>query len=169
VSNDRLMVRRDGDGVLMSGVAKLPRINPGTALNNPDLSQVLEPDEREHFASLGLDELWSLEHKYDVYLDQCYGPNRFRLQGSMHALAILNWQRGHGEPLVRQVDPAQRLDLLSAFKKEPGLFYLVDGQEPDFSDHAYLKALEGVVVLEISGGVDFAAAVDGCLQVLERF
>ena len=167
VSNDRLMIRRDRQGVGMAGVAKLPRINPGTALNNPDLSGVLTPQERERFAALAPDALWCLEHKYDVYLEDCYGPDRFRLRGSLDALAILNWQRDQGPPEARLVNLADRPDLLGAFSKEPGLFYLPPDPPPDHSDQAYLTALAGVKVIEISGGVDFDAAADACLGLLE--
>jgi HprK-related kinase B len=168
VSNDRLMIRRDLQGVGMAGVAKLPRINPGTALNNPDLAGVLSAQEREQFQALAPDELWCLEHKYDVFLEDCFGPDRFRLRGGLHALVLLNWQRGQGAPVLRDVDLAERLDLLGAFKKEPGLFYLPPDPGPDHSDQAYLTALAGVRVIEISGGVDFQAAADACLNILER-
>lgn len=167
VSNDRLMIRRDRQGVGMAGVAKLPRINPGTALHNPDLAGVLTPDERERFGSLAPEDLWCLEHKYDVYLEDCYGPDRFRLRGSLDALAILNWQRDQGAPRVRRVNLAERRDLLSAFTKEPGLFYLPPDPPPDHSDRAYVDALAGVKVIEISGGVDFDAAAEACLGLLE--
>ena len=42
VSNDRVMVAEtpanDSGAPMMYGVAKHPRINPGTAMNNPDLA-----------------------------------------------------------------------------------------------------------------------------------
>jgi HprK-related kinase B len=167
ISNDRLMIRRDRQGVGMAGVAKLPRINPGTALNNPDLSAVLTPDEREKFSALPPDELWCLEHKYDVFLEDCYGPDRFRLRGGLHALTILNWRRDLGAPQARLVNLAERPDLLGAFSKEPGLFYLPPDPPPDHSEKAYLDALAGVKVMEISGGVDFDLAADACLGLLE--
>ena len=66
ISNDRLLVQEAGRGVVMRGVPKLPRINPGTALNNPDLVSVIPEDEKEVFGQMSTDEIWTLEHKYDV-------------------------------------------------------------------------------------------------------
>lgn len=167
VSNDRLVVRHTGRELMMFGVAKLPRINPGTALNNPHLAQVIPDQDRARFASLEPDELWSLEHKYDAYLDQCFGPERFNLASPLAGLVVLNWKRGVQGLRVNRVDLRQRQDLLPAFVKSPGLFYQPpDGQAPDFSDPAYLALLESCPVYEFSGGVDFAAAAQACLDLL---
>jgi HprK-related kinase B len=160
VSNDRLLIRRTGDQVSMRGVPKLPRINPGTALNNPDLASVIPPEERGAFEDLGPDEIWDLEHKYDVKIDECFGPGRFNLASSFDALAILNWQRDGSSPVLQQVDLDQRRDLLGAVRKNPGLFFLSPDGEPDYSEEAYIRCLDGVTVFEISGGVDFQSAAD---------
>ena len=160
VSNDRLLIRRSGNRVTMLGVPKLPRINPGTALNNPDLESVIPPGEREQFETLASDEIWDLEHKYDVRIDECFGPGRFNLSSSMEALAILNWHRDGAYPELHQVDLNQRRDLLGAVRKSPGLFFLSPDGEPDYSEEAYIRRLEGVAVYEVRGGVDFQAAAD---------
>ncbi len=166
VSNDRLVVGRRADQTGMTGVPKLPRINPGTALNNPDLVSVIPPDEKKQFLDLSSDELWNLEHKYDVHIDECFGPGRFKLHSPMNALAILNWQRNGAPVHVQQVELSERLDLLAAFKKDWGLFFLADGVEPDHSDQAYLHALSGVTTFELSGGVDFLGAAKRLLDEL---
>lgn len=158
VSNDRLLVRRENGRPEMTGVPKLPRINPGTALNNPDLAGVVPPAERERFTQLSTEQIWDLEHKYDVDITRCFGPQRFKLQGPLSTLAILNWRRDGTELAVRPVELGQRLDLLAAFKKDWGLFFLTNGREPDHSDRAYLSALAGVRVLELAGGTDFLGA-----------
>ncbi|MCB2187005.1 MAG: HprK-related kinase B [Deltaproteobacteria bacterium] len=170
ISNDRLVVDRLPGGLRLRGVAKLPRINPGTALANPDLAGVIPPEERERFARLPPDELWDLEHKYDVPVDECFGPGRFSLEGDLAGLVILNWARGAGPALPRRITLAQRPELLPAFMKERGAFYL-DGDEglalgapPEPAD--YLALLGGLPVLEIAGGVDFPAAVAACQALL---
>jgi HprK-related kinase B len=168
VSNDRLLVRRQGEKVGMTGVPKLPRINPGTALNNPDLTGVIPPEEKRKFKDLASEEIWDLEHKYDVDIAQCFGPGRFELSAPMNGLAILNWQRGNSPMRMKRVDLGQRLDLLAAFKKDWGLFFLTNGKEPDRSDEAYLKELAGVRVWELSGGVDFLGAARKLLAELEE-
>lgn len=160
ISNDRLMVTRDSHGPVMTGLAKLPRINPGTALHNPDLQKVMSPADQERFAALPPDQLWSLEHKYDVDIDECFGPDRIRLGCSLDLLALLDWQRDGGSCRLERVDLAQRPDLLASFMKEPGLFYLPPRGQilPDQAD--YRRMLAGAKVYAVSGGVDFALAAD---------
>lgn len=163
LSNDRVMISRDDGLLTMYGVAKMPRVNPGTVLNNPSLASVMPKEERRAFKNLPPEELWSLEYKYDAFIDECYGPGRFDLKARMKGLAILNWKRGSGELEVAPVDLGVRRDLLPAFRKSTGLFYDAghDMPIPDFSEEAYIEGLKGTTVLEVTGGVDFdrAAAV----------
>ncbi|MDT8447331.1 MAG: HprK-related kinase B [bacterium] len=168
LSNDRLMSRGSQEGPIMYGVPKLPRINPGTALSNPDLRPILSVKEIEEFSHLEPDDLWELEHKYDVYLDRCFSKTRFVLQGWMDMLVILNWQRSDEPIQVTQVDLNERRDLLKAFCKSPGAFFLPEdpANPPDLSEERYLKELERVRVYEISGGVDFKAATEACLKLI---
>ena len=169
ISNDRVMIREDGDGLFMYGIAKLPRINPGTALNNPDLAKVIPPQDRERFANLATEELWNLEHKYDVFLDHCFGPGRFSLAAPMEGLVILNWQRNQAPTVIREVDIRHRRDLLPAFMKSAGLFFLPEhGEEIDHSEDAYLELLAKTRVFEISGGINFERACDACLAILSE-
>ncbi len=162
VSNDRLMVRKNG-ALTMYGLAKMPRINPGTALHNPSLAPVMDAmgeDERRRFAALPPEELWRLEHKYDAFIDQCFGPGRFTLAAEMAGLVLLNWRRDGGPLAAVRVDLRERPDLMPAFMKDVGLFYSQDGDlaVPDFSASAYLDLLADCPVYELTGGADFAAA-----------
>ncbi|HWR05067.1 MAG TPA: HprK-related kinase B [Humidesulfovibrio sp.] len=176
VSNDRLLAAPlDGAGVpagaglRMCGVPKLPRINPGTALNNPHLAGVVPDEDRERFMGLDADELWELEHKYDVFLDKCFGEGRFVLQSPMHGLVVLNWRRGGGETAIRFVKAAERPDLLPAFMKPAGLFSLPlngDAAWRDPGEAAYAGLLSRCDIIEISGGVDFDRAADFCIEYL---
>ncbi len=169
VSNDRTLVEQNGEGLVMYGIPKQPRVNPGTLLNNPDLAGVIEPEKREMFLSLPPEELWKLEHKYDALIDECYGPGRFILRAPMSGLVILNWRLGGGPTVPKMVDPKSRADLLPAFMKETGLFYLPEGpgKDVDRSAAAYASLLGLADLLEISGGVDFDHAADLCLEYLE--
>ena len=177
VSNDRLMVRRagpsgPGGGLTMHGLAKMPRINPGTVLHNPSLGPVMTEAERTRFAALPQDELWALEHKYDAFIDTCWGPGRFRLAAPMTGLVLLNWRLDDGTPgtrhmVMRRVDLASRPDLMPAFMKDTGLFYTAPEPPADFSQAAYLALLEGCPVYECTGGVDFEAAAEVCAGLLE--
>jgi HprK-related kinase B len=169
VSNDRLLVSPRGNGLIMRGVAKLPRINPGTALNNPCLVEIIPENDLERFSSLGEEALWNLEQKYDVPIDVCFGQGRFKLSAPMNGLFILNWSR-RNEPLrIQEVNLESRRDLLPAFMKESGLFFLPsEGHETSFSEQAYLDLLTRCVAIEAVGGVDFDRARKACLHFLEQ-
>ncbi|GKT31407.1 HprK-related kinase B like protein, partial [Aduncisulcus paluster] len=160
VSNDRIMAEENAEGnsnsLTMYGVAKQPRINPGTALNNPDLSCI--------------EELWELEHKYDALIDECYGKNKFILKAPLSGLVILNWQRDNSETEIKIVDPKKRKDLLPAFMKGTGLFYLPDSPENEMDPDvdAYADFLSKTTLIEISGGVNFDKAADACLKFMKE-
>jgi len=164
ISNDRLIVWKEGDRLVMSGVAKLPRINPGTALNNEHLRAVIPPRERSVFADLSEEELWQLEHKYDVSIDDVFGKDRFYLQAAMDMLVILNWKRDSATCVVREVDIRERQDLLEAFIKSPGLFYEPDpeGDGQHLSQASYIDHLSRCRIFEFAGGVDFDFAARFC-------
>lgn len=171
VSNDRLMLGKHGKDVIMYGLAKMPRINPGTVLHNRDLSGVIPEEQRNLFAAMPPDALWSLEHKYDACIDTCYGPGRFALTARLNGLVLLHWNRpGQGEarPVnVSRMDLEARPDLWPAFIKSVGVFYLQDVNAPvrDFSPQAYLELLRGRPVYEITGTADIAAAAAACLDL----
>jgi len=169
ISNDRVMIEENGSGLTMFGVAKQPRINPGTALNNPDLDCIVEPGLREQFLAMPAEELWQLEHKYDALIDECYGPGRFNLRAPMHALVILNWKRDGGAMKVAMVDPKERHDLLPAFMKGTGLFYLPEDRDWDGDPgvEPYADMLSKAKLIEISGGINFDGAADICLYYME--
>jgi len=166
VSNDRLLIKRLDGKAVIRGVPKLPRINPGTALNNPDLTSVIPEDDLDVFARLDEDQIWDLEHKYDVYINQCFGPNRFRLEADLSVLGILNWRRSGQPIMVQRIDLAERLDLLAAVKKPPGLFFLPPAGEVEYRDQDYLDRLSDIPVFEITGGIDFPGAASACLERL---
>ncbi|MBF0509719.1 MAG: HprK-related kinase B [Deltaproteobacteria bacterium] len=169
VSNDRLLISPNGSGLEMNGVAKLPRINPGTVLNNPMLSSVIPEEEKAAFKSLPKEELWDLEHKYDVPIGGIFGPSRFALSAPMLGLVILNWDRTEAPVTAQEVDLDQRRNLLAAFIKSEGLFYLPlsDGSERDRSAAAYATLLSRCRVWEVRGGTDFYAAANICFRFLE--
>ncbi len=169
VSNDRLLVSPHRDGLIMRGVAKLPRINPGTALNNPCLVDIVPEDDLKRFSSLDEDQLWDLEHKYDVPIETCFGQGRFELTAPMHGLLILNWSRRNEQVRVQEVDLRSRQDLLPAFMKEVGLFFLPqEGHGASLSEATYLDVLSRCVVMEAVGGVDFDHARRACLHFLRE-
>lgn len=170
VSNDRLLFKKNSGDYKMVGVAKLPRINPGTALSNRHLKNVIPDEEKNEFHKLSNDELWHLEQKYDVFIDECFGPDKFTLNASMDLIVMLNWNRNEKNIRSRFVDFENRKDLLRAFMKSPGLFY-----EPEkiiahdyLSEENYIRQLQDIRVLEISGGVNFDQAVQTISKTLNE-
>jgi HprK-related kinase B len=173
LTNDRLFVRREADGIGATGIPKLPRINPGTIVHNRTLHGLIEAPERERLLALPPDELWQIEDKYDVFVAEIYGAGRILPAAPLGAFLVLNWQRDSGQPLkVTRIDLDARRDLLlGAIMKSPGPFYqyadghfLADTDPLDID--AYLDVLREVAVYEATGGVDFDALTRICHEEL---
>ena len=83
-------------------------------------------------------------------------------------VVVLNWEHGGGPLRARRVELRQRLDLLAALRKQPGVFYLpwAMGAGALLTAAQCLEALDGVPVLELSGGSDFGAAALACEEFL---
>ena len=178
VSNDRVLVEpaSAGKGPVLHGIPKHPRLNPGTALGNPELAALLScalPEAaRSAYTGLAPEALRAVEDKFDARIDACFGPggtgSRFRLAAPLAGVVVLNWEHG-GRPLhARQVQLRQRPDLLEALRKKPGVFYLpwAMGAGALLTAAQCLEALDGVPVLELSGGSDFGAAALACEEFL---
>jgi HprK-related kinase B len=172
VTNDRLLVRKQTNAIHAIGIPKLPRINPGTIVNNPRLHALLTEEQHQQFSSMDRDELWKLEYKYDVDVDHLYGANRIQHETDLRQFLVLNWQHDSDKKVqLKQVDLSARADLLSAIMKPSGPFYIdgcghfnQDDAIPDPAD--YLATLEGVVVYEASGQIDFTRLGALCLNEL---
>jgi HprK-related kinase B len=168
VSNDRLIVQKRARNIRMYGVAKYPRINPGTILHNEDLEGILTEKQKKLYQTLTPNELWMLEHKFDVPIDDYYGKGRFSLNATMKGLVILNWSRARKKPIIQTVRMADRPDLLGAFIKETGLFYLpANGAAAAAATQKdYMDVLSGGECFEITGGVNFDQASKFCGEIL---
>jgi len=168
VSNDRLLIQRHPDGLRMYGIPKHPRVNPGTILSLDFLHGVMTDEDREAAGKLDTDALWNLESKHDVIVHEHFGPDKFKLAAPMHGLLILNWKRMPQPLVISEIDIAVRRDLLDAFIKSPGLFFLPEADEPvpDFSARHYIAMLAGCRVFEATGGVDFSGATRFCHHFL---
>ena len=170
VSNDRLLIKADG-GVRMSGVPKHPRINPGTALNNPTLSGLLPQPRRAELQAMPIADLWNLEEKYDADIGRFYG-GRWAIAADLAGFIILDWTHDHDGPTeIEQIDLAARTDLWGALFKNPGPLHVgPDGQRAentvDVPARPYLETLAHVPVFEIRGRVDFPRATQHCLSLI---
>lgn len=166
VTNDRLFICRDGGRVRARGIPKLPRINPGTIVHNPVLHPLIDASRREQLLALPKQELWHLEEKYDVMINAVYGPGRIEEEMTLNAFVVLNWSHQTDEvTCLSEVELDSRRDLLPAVMKSPGPFFqyadgrmYTDSTQPDPA--AYLDALRGVTLLEVTGTVDIPLLTD---------
>jgi HprK-related kinase B len=161
----------------MQGVAKWPRINPGTALNNPALASILPEARRVALQAMPLGELWGLEEKYDADIDGCFGAGRIALSGTLAGFLVLNWRHGEGPAQFNRFDPLERTDLLKLIAKSPGPFHWPalepvelpgGGRLPPYQTSlaAYAETLSRVPVYEATGGIDFERARAFCAELL---
>jgi HprK-related kinase B len=168
VSNDRLLVGPvpgfGRDGLMVTGIPRMPRVNPGTLLHNDRLCMLLSEEERAAYARLSPRALWELERKYDIPIHDYFGPGRFRLRAGLAALVVLCWRPGDGAARAAWTDIASRPDLLPAFMKDRGVMFEEGPRRAEPSD--YLALLGRCPVLVLDGGVDFGHAADVCLDVL---
>jgi HprK-related kinase B len=163
LTNDRLFLRAHNRLVEAVGIPKLPRINPGTLINNPRLAPMLSPARQQALRAMPLQALWDLEEKHDVDVAQCYGARRIDTSTPLplETLVILNWAREADEPTrVAQVDLQQRRDLLPAVMKSPGPFYQdakgrFQRDDDPLPEARYLQMFESVKVFEVAGRIDF--------------
>lgn len=165
VSNDRLLLGPAHPRPGLYGLARMPRVNPGTALSDPNLAGIIPECERGEYARLPTDRLWEVERKYDADIASLFGPGRFRLDARLFATAVLSWRRGGGRTTVTAVDLAERPDLVARIIKRPGIFLGAPGLPPH-DRQAFAERLRGCPALEITGGVDFEAAARRLLDIL---
>ncbi len=172
LTNDRLFIKTDGATTQAAGIPKLPRVNPGTIVHNPRLHSLIPKEQRESLLTLPRDELWELEEKYDVLIDQVYGQGRITTQAPLAAFLVLNWKRDSDQALnLQRVNLAERHDLLGAIMKSPGPFYQYTNgsfyqDDMPFDEPAYLDTLKEIPVYEASGSIDFEAMAQNLDEIM---
>jgi len=165
VSNDRLLFSSSDEGVCMQGVAKYPRVNPGTLLRNRKLQQLLSAELRSDLQSMPDQALQTLERKFDVPLHSIYGKGCFLLSSELHALLILTWSFDAVEPFCAHlVDGSRRSTLIQHLMKRSGVFasYHAGLRSPHHVAPVedYLELLRATPWIEFSGRIDFKQGVD---------
>lgn len=170
ITNDRLFLKQNNGRITANGVPKLPRVNPGTVLNNDQLSAIISKQRKDELNSLPLSELWDLEEKYDVFIEACYGSKKVESHAILKAVLILNWQRDSREQTkIYKVNIQNRQDLLPALMKSPGPFYQYQNgslyqDDTTLDEQDYLAHLKGISVYEVTGKIDFDFAKQYCLE-----
>jgi len=170
VSNDRVLVKRDGRELSMFGVPKYPRVNPGTMLNNPNLRGLLSSQDQSSLAAMEPSALWTLERKHDVRIDEVFGKDRVSLHSSLNALVLLTWQREQKAFQTELINPRERPTSLRPLIKRPGIFHprLPNTLDEGPLEERYADLLQSCPVYHITGGGNHAPAVSFCLDLLIR-
>lgn len=165
VSNDRLVVRDSAGELAMHGIAKYPRINPGTVINQPELRGMVSPADLARYEAMPADELWELEEKYDAFVEPAFGAS-FQLGATMNMFVALDWDRSLDVPTrLERRNPAECPELVATIMKLPGVMLPgASARIPAMDVNAYIELLQHCDFYALTGGVDFDAAAD---QVLE--
>ena len=168
MSNDRLFLRAQDNRIMAHGIAKWPRINPGTIIHEPCLKALIPEQERARLKTLPVEQLRHLEQKYDAPIPFFYGPDHVCLHAPISGLLILNWSATSDHPTrLQRVELSDRL--LPALMKSPGPFYQQNtgrfwtpGTLPPQQD--YRDVLRNMALFELSGRIDFETAATLCAQ-----
>ena len=168
LTNDRLLMQVSGEQVKAIGVAKMPRVNPGTLLHSHQerLKHILPEAEQTAMQALSQQALWVLEQKYDVQIEDEYGPDRVTLSGRLKNLIMLDWTLNADQPTqLESVDLAREPEAIEGLRKRPGPFYQNDqgnfkGLTECDSVAEYCAALQAVNVYRLSGAIDFDKAYE---------
>ncbi len=152
VTNDRTFLRRqDGRGVLVAGVPKWPRVNPGTLLANERLRKLLSRAKDEQYSRMDPRELWWVEDKHDVPVESVYGKGRLALHSRLRTLYVLNWRQNRRPLRLREISQDRASELLSPFYKTD--VYDAPPVEPGVQANLG-EIVRGSQIIEVTGGVD---------------
>jgi len=172
LSNDRLFLIKSDHSTTAVGIPKLPRVNPGTILHNPKLQELISEERRHELFQLPQKELWNLEEKFDVIVDEVYGPDKIQYQGDIKHFIVLNWSHDSKDKIkLEKINLSQRKDLLAAIMKSSGPFYQYENGDfyqnlTPFDEQSYLDVFANINVYEVSGQIDFQALSQLCFQEL---
>lgn len=167
LSNDRILFKPQPEGCATEvlGVAKHPRVNPGTLVSSARLARLLSAAERERYGQMPTVQLWGIEQKYDVLIPALYGDDKTTLSGKLSTLVLLDWSLEATTPTeLSRVDIEQAPEALEGLRKSPGPFFQGDDghfpPEQAPSCDFYARQLVGVKVLRLTGAVDFERAIE---------
>lgn len=160
VSNDRVLLLREPSGPIMWGVPKFPRVNPGTLMTNARLRGLLPEADRERLAQLSSADLWHLEQKHDVRVDQLFGPQRLQLSAPLAVFVMLQWSRDAAPVRIETIDAAAEPQRLAPVLKKPGIFHVLD--DDLYTLERLARHLDAAPVYAISGGGSFRPLIAAC-------
>lgn len=121
VSNDRVLLKVENDGIRVVGLPKKPRVNPGTLLASEQLAHLLPARKRPAYEKLSKSELWGIEDKTDVDVGRALGA-RERLSAPLARIYSLEWRRDDSGMEIGQMDAAAAVDAMGVTHKDFGVF-----------------------------------------------
>jgi HprK-related kinase B len=169
VGKDNVIVRYEASGLRMYGTPSPPRVNSGTALRNARLRSILDAKYAAKLERLSREELWAIDKKHPVFIEELYGPNKTGMDGPVDGIVVLNWRHQAAPTDINRVEFKDRPDLLEILMKSRGRFYrrrAESDHEPDAE--TYLQLLGNCPVYEVTGGIDFEQVVSLCTRLLGR-
>ncbi|QUX93979.1 HprK-related kinase B [Marinomonas sp. CT5] len=166
LTNDRILLKKEGLETKTIGLAKLPRVNPGTLLNSDRLRHILPESRQQALHQMPQSELWALEEKYDVQIEDEYDADRVVLAANLSRLIMLDWSLDSSAPTqLESVDLAKEPQVIEGLRKRPGPFYqdntgtFADLNAVDSVGH-YCDELSNVEVYRLTGKIDFDQAYE---------
>ena len=172
LSNDRFLGRVLNGQLSAKSIAKLPRVNPGSILQLPELHSILPENEFHALFEYSKNDLWHLEDKHDVFIDRIYGENKIISDQSIDYIFFLNWDPQSNQPLeVNKISISDRPDLLPSMIKPRGPLFSDEQHQFDQKDDYqsrkdYENALDSCGnVFEVTGEVDFETLTEICLEL----
>ena len=103
---------RSGAEVEMVRVPKWPCANLGTLLAIENLTRLMSLEDTAKYSAMPASELWGIEHKHDVRVDEIYGRTHVSLASRLDVTYALAWKHGAGEPSMRRAEPGERREAL---------------------------------------------------------
>ena len=165
ISNDRVILQKENKDFTMIGVPKHPRVNPGTLLNNAQISHLLKEPER--FEGKSEEEIWNWEEKYDVVIPDIYGKEKFKLSAKAKAFLIIDWGEDDSPLRLEKINLATRPDLLPEIMKKPSLMTPhIHALKKDCSAQDYLNFIDGLPVYILKGKIN---PQEGIALILQQF
>jgi HprK-related kinase B len=170
VSNDRLVVSSTELGLRMQGVAKYPRINPGTIINQPELLNLTSAENLLRYRTMSIDELWHLEEKYDAFIEDTFDC-AFKLDAVMKMFVVLDWELHSDQPTqFERYNPSACEVLVENVMKSPGIMLPIANKRiPQAISQTYIELLKQCDFYVLSGRVDFDCAAAQIKKVLAAY
>jgi hypothetical protein len=114
---------------------------------------VLEPEARSRYEALSKQELWNVEDKYDLEVENVLG-RRWYLAAPLACALVLDWRQGGGAIELQPLHPGQALEELRLVAKSFGPF---DRHLAERKDSAMLETVRRIPVYRVTGDADPSA------------